>query len=69
MRFIEHEFEGNVFFRALPLSSYDNIILAYARKNPGVPIMWKHLDRMPTEVEKHHASEVLSRLARLRNNR
>lgn len=69
MRFIEHEFEGNVFFRALPLSSHDNIILSYARKYPGVPIMWKHLDRMPTEVEKYHASEVLSRLARLRNNR
>lgn len=69
MRLIEYELEGNVLFRALTLSSHDNIILSFARKHPGVPIMWKNLDRMPTEVEKDHASKVLSRLARLRNNR
>jgi hypothetical protein len=45
-----------------------NPILAYARKHPGSPILWKNLVRVPTDAEKAHASEVLTRLARLRRN-
>lgn len=41
--------------------SEDNIILAYARRNPGFPILWKNLSRKPTLQEQWDASEVLQR--------
>jgi len=46
--------------------SEENIILAYARRNPGCPILWKNLSREPTLQEKWDASEVLQRWKRIR---